>query len=319
MKGSVEISLIIPVYNVEAYLDKCLYAILTQNYDNWEAILVDDGSTDSSSRICDEYREKDSRFKVFHKTNGGVSSARNVGLSKAKGRWLWFIDADDWISSDALEVLSKQLDNSNIDTIFFGIEYYDDKGNLMGVEDRPTILDKPKDEVIAISDYPPQNYLLKRDIVAKYNLQFSEGIATGEDLEFQYKYLMLCKQPVSINHRLYKYIRRDGSAMHNPRTLENMAKDSPRTLVNIAHFIERHRIRETKWLAHRINRAFKAAMSSSFHHRAFSEKTQIKIKEADRILKLNGFKDYSDWAVKIGTINLKIYFLFQYIRRIIRK
>lgn len=107
--------------------------------------------------------------------------------------------------------------------------------------------------------------------------------------------------------------------MHNPRTLENMAKDSPQTLINIARFIERHSVRETQWLAPRINRAFKAAMSSTFYHRSFSQKSQIKIKEADRILKLNGFKDYSDWAVKIGTLNLRLYFLFQYIRKIIRK
>ena len=97
MKQSPLISIIVPVYNVEDYIRPCLDSILAQTYTNFEAILVDDGSKDGSGSVCDEYAEKDSRFIVVHKENGGVSSARNKGLEIAKGEYIAFVDSDDWI------------------------------------------------------------------------------------------------------------------------------------------------------------------------------------------------------------------------------
>lgn len=99
------ISIIVPVYNVEQYLDDCLISIINQTYKNLEIILIDDGSTDKSGKICDEYAKKDSRIIVIHKENGGVSSARNAGLRIAKGAYIGFVDPDDWIAEDMYEVL----------------------------------------------------------------------------------------------------------------------------------------------------------------------------------------------------------------------
>ena len=102
-------SFVIPVYNVKSYLERCLDSILAQDYDSWEAILVDDGSTDESGEICDEYAARDKRFKVFHKLNGGVSSARNVGLNNVCGQWIWFVDSDDCIVDNALSCLYEYI------------------------------------------------------------------------------------------------------------------------------------------------------------------------------------------------------------------
>lgn len=99
------ISVVVPVYNVELYLDKCINSILVQSFENIEIILVDDGSTDDSGNICDRYVAIDNRVKVIHKDNGGLSDARNVGIRNARGEWLAFIDSDDYITSDALEQL----------------------------------------------------------------------------------------------------------------------------------------------------------------------------------------------------------------------
>ena len=99
------ISIIIPVYNAEKYLRQCLDSVLAQTYTNWECLLVDDGSKDSSGTICDEYASKDSRFKVFHKENGGVSSARNVGIDNMTGEFVSFIDADDLLYPSSLAEL----------------------------------------------------------------------------------------------------------------------------------------------------------------------------------------------------------------------
>ncbi len=103
MEQNILVSVIVPVYNVEEYLSRCVESILTQTYHNLEVILVDDGATDSSGRICDEYAGLDSRVRVIHKENGGLSSARNAGIDIAKGDWLEFVDSDDWLEPDAVE------------------------------------------------------------------------------------------------------------------------------------------------------------------------------------------------------------------------
>ena len=99
------ISIIIPIYNVENYLRQCLDSIVAQTYQNFECLLINDGSPDNSSDICREYVAKDTRFRYFEKENGGVSSARNLGIERSEGAYITFIDSDDWVDSDYLEVL----------------------------------------------------------------------------------------------------------------------------------------------------------------------------------------------------------------------
>ena len=94
---SLLISIIIPVYNAEKYLNRCLDSVLAQTFTNWECLLIDDGSKDLSGKICDEYVSKDSRFRVFHKENGGVSVARNLGIRESLGEWIYFCDSDDYV------------------------------------------------------------------------------------------------------------------------------------------------------------------------------------------------------------------------------
>lgn len=242
-----------------------------------------------------------------------------MGLDKARGEWIWFIDPDDWIAADALKVLSDSIKDNNCDTVFFGIEYYDKSGTLLGKEDRKLLLNTAKDHTLTLEDYPPQNYLAKREVIEAYNLRFSEGIATGEDLEFQYKYLMVCKKPISIDSRLYCCLRRQGSAMRNPRTRENMAKDSPRVLRNLVDFILKHEIPESPWLAARLNRTFKAAMRNNYLIADYRDGVQQWIREADKRLRQAGFSQYSDMAVKTGVFDLRLYFLFQDLRRLLRR
>jgi glycosyltransferase involved in cell wall biosynthesis len=115
-----EISIIVPVYNVEKYLEKCLKSILHQIFSDFELILIDDGSTDSSGRICDEYLKRDSRIKVFHKENGGLSSARNYGIEKSTGKYIGFVDSDDYIAKDMYEVLYNNLQRENADVSMCG-------------------------------------------------------------------------------------------------------------------------------------------------------------------------------------------------------
>lgn len=119
MRNNPKLSIIIPIYNAEQFIRRCIDSILEQTYTDFELLLIDDGSTDDSSRICDVYSENDSRIKVFHKKNGGVSSARNVGLDNANGEWIVFIDSDDAINNQYLSVTKK----ATVDLILTGCDY----------------------------------------------------------------------------------------------------------------------------------------------------------------------------------------------------
>ena len=120
------VSIIIPVYNVEMYLAECIESVLKQTYQNLEILLIDDGSTDNSGKICDEYAKKDKRIKIIHKENGGVSSARNKGLDIAQGEYITFIDADDFVAENYVQALYKNLKENDSDLSFCKYSYFKD-------------------------------------------------------------------------------------------------------------------------------------------------------------------------------------------------
>ena len=142
------ISVIVPVYNVEDYLRKCLDSIVNQTYKNLEIILIDDGSTDNSGKICDEYAAKDNRIKLIHKPNGGLSDARNAGLEIAKGEYIGFVDSDDYIAEDMYEFLYNFAAENNLDVAMCTACNVYDNGKIEHPRDFETILLSKKDEII---------------------------------------------------------------------------------------------------------------------------------------------------------------------------
>ena len=129
------ISIIVPVYNVELYINKCIESIINQTYNNIEIILVDDGSTDSSGKICDEYKEKDRRIKVIHKENGGLSDARNAGISAASGKYITFIDSDDYVDEDYVEILHDLIIKYNVKMSICSHKVIYDTGKIIDKQD----------------------------------------------------------------------------------------------------------------------------------------------------------------------------------------
>ena len=120
------VSIIVPVYNVEEYLEECVNSIISQTYTNIEIILVDDGSTDNSGELCDKYSLRDNRIEVIHKVNGGISDARNVGAKSAKGKYIYFIDSDDYIVSEAIDELVSVALRDNSDIVFFDAKCFEE-------------------------------------------------------------------------------------------------------------------------------------------------------------------------------------------------
>lgn len=187
-----KISIITPVYNTQKYLKRCIESVLSQTYSNIELLLIDDGSTDESGKICDEYANKDSRVKVFHITNGGPSRARNIGLENATGNYILFVDSDDWVDN---QFVSHYLcDNyQDYDAIFGMWDIQTNKGIY-----NPSILDKPyigADFVKGVIELSGKfsfelncNKMIKTEIIKKHNIRFIEGIHSNEDDIFTYDY-----------------------------------------------------------------------------------------------------------------------------------
>ena len=215
-KKNPKISVIVPVYNVEQYLCRCIDSILAQSFPDFELLLIDDGSKDHSGEICDEYAQKDERVRVFHKENGGVSSARNLGLDNAKGEWISFVDADDWVEEDYLKNL-QNTDEKEIDLVECG--YYNVSKNGE-IEVLPTFKDKDaKLYLKKLFSYAPfyEGYLwvklFKRSIIGKENLRFDINLHYNEDRVFIAKYLNFCKNIKTLPRCLYHYNNLQCNAM----------------------------------------------------------------------------------------------------------
>ena len=211
------ISIIIPVYKVEKYLEKCIESVLKQTYTNLQIILVDDGSTDNSGKICDEYAKKDSRIEVIHKANGGLSDARNVGISKAKGRYIGFVDSDDYIKEDMYEVLLNLIIEYNADIsicnlydVIDGKEYIRNKENGIQEYSRLDILKE------VLLDKNIQSYawnkLYKKELFDEIKYPIGKKY---EDIGTTFYVFEKCDKIVVTSEPEYYYLKRSDSLVNN--------------------------------------------------------------------------------------------------------
>lgn len=184
------VSVIIPIYNVEKYLSECLDSIINQTYKNLEIILVDDGSPDGCGKICDEYAEKDSRIKVIHKENGGVSSARNVGIETSNGEWIYFCDPDDVIEKKLIELALGMALKESTDMCFFDYDTFNEKGSkkYIALESNETIFKNTDNLKTLITYFSAMgtvcNFIISVNII-KNKIKFDESISFSEDELFK--------------------------------------------------------------------------------------------------------------------------------------
>ncbi|OUP32154.1 glycosyltransferase [Bacteroides sp. An19] len=206
------ISIIIPIYNAEHFISRCIESVLSQKNTNFELLLIDDGSTDKSKFICDEYARKDSRIHVIHKQNGGVSSARNLGLDKAKGEWVSFVDADDYLSDDFLNIEPAHVDCEVIQKSY----------NIIENISTPQVHKIKKSQIISgqnrvISFFVNKrnnelwNKIIKRNVIK--DRKFDENTKIGEDMLFFATLLKDISHYALSSIGYYNYVKNDGSAM----------------------------------------------------------------------------------------------------------
>lgn len=304
------ISVIIPVYNVALYLRQCIESIINQE-GNIEVILVDDGSSDESPSICDEYAQIDNRIHVIHKQNGGVSSARNTGLDATQGEWIWFVDGDDYIAENVLKRIYQEIQkHPHADLIQMGMNYlYGDHKivpqEIEGIDN----LDKNRFLLQHIS-YHNHRILFKREIIEQNRFHFTQGLKVAEDQEFQLKYMMLCKTPIQIPISTYIYRQREGSATHDSNTFNRIVNDTFTVLENLNRFIDEKQISTEEWLHNRIQIMIRSLLyaASQIHN---LDKKEIKAKLNKLAIQYEqcGINCFKSNKIMLARKNLTLYFL----------
>ena len=215
------VSVVVPVYNTEKVLGRSIDSILRQDYADYELILVDDGSKDSSGRICDEYKEKDTRVVVIHKENGGVSSARNAGIDSARGKYIAFIDSDDWVADDYLSVLCGIFTNDVDLVVAREQQCTDDETAIYQKGAETDVLSFSVENVSKFSNLLKDNWLdhihakcFRADVIKEHELRFltlntlDGDVFFMEDTYFVMEYLARCTGKVALcDRRVYAYVR----------------------------------------------------------------------------------------------------------------
>ena len=313
-----KISIIIPIYNVEKYLEKCLNTIINQTYKNLEIILIDDGSTDNSSTICDEYCKKDKRIKVIHKNNEGVSSARNKGIELSKGKYIVFIDPDDYVTDDHIEGLYDCIISNNVDLVISNLIDIDEDGIILNNERKKSFLmnkDQCLKELLSEDNFYHVccGNMYRRDLLEK--IRFNCEYSIAEDLDFLYRYIKHIRSAYFLSENTYYYLKREDS-ITNSAYGEKWNDE-----LKICNFIinetckldnDLHKYAKKKYIIFNINQAYRFALN----------KNQIKnLKNNIKLYKNEIFNSkFFDNKEKLKiSLFLKSYYLFKIVCNIKNK
>ena len=225
------VTIIIPVYNAEASIHRCVDSVLSQEYTDFELLLVDDGSTDHSGEICDEYGKQDSRVRVLHKENTGVSDTRNLGLENARGEFIQFLDSDDWITPDATGLMVRAARESGCDMVI--TDFYRvigervsrkgdiDKDGILTLEEfAGFMMENPADFYYGVL----WNKLFQRTLIEQYRLSMDKTISWCEDFMFNLEYLRHTKSIYALRVPLYYYVKTKGSLVSQGLSLSKTIK-----------------------------------------------------------------------------------------------
>jgi glycosyltransferase involved in cell wall biosynthesis len=259
MRISPKVSIIVPVYNSAKHLDKCINSILNQSYSNFEFLLINDGSKDNSGNICDKYALIDERIKVYHKTNGGVSSARNFGITEAKGEYMCFVDSDDYVNSDWLLKYIEGAELNNADIVFQGIIIESESNNRIILTNSIDSFFEKKEINQGINDLLKKDWALfsgtcckmyKTELIKTNDILYSEGMSINEDGLFTIEYCCFIDSIQTLSFAGYHYVTSNSTLTNSqiPLDLFFMYSKSLMTAIeklskSIGDSIATHRLR----------------------------------------------------------------------------
>lgn len=296
------ISIVVPIYNVELYLDKCVKSIINQTYKKLEIILVDDGSPDNCGRMCDKYAEQDKRIKVIHKQNGGVASARDEGMHAAIGEYIMFVDSDDYIEDNTVEILENAARRNNSDLVkfrydkitngehqFYQFEYFPKEKTV-----------KKEDFKLFVYPFFLEGYMMnsmatsfvRRKCIE--NSKMNRVVSFGEDLLFNLSYIEKINSVTFINNPLYKYCTNTSSitkTKDNNKLLKNF-KDAQYIYLTLYEYAQKWGFGEEDLSKLRIRILYE--MSTVISKMTLNSETEKKIKEITSNPKLDEIRNKID-------------------------
>ena len=314
-------SIVVPIYNVEKFLDQCITSVLAQSYDNYELILVDDGATDNSGKICDTYALKDSRIRVIHKTNGGLVSARRAGVMAAKGEYIGYVDGDDWVSDNWLAEVNSVINEAHPDIVEYNTFKSTNGKNIemqtshfrgffseKDVKEKiiPCMLCDKKQKFYTFGILPAVwSKIIKTDILRK-NLCSEDKITFGEDVACIYNSILECKSFYGINTPLY-YYRQNRQSMTKAYDVRRFER-----LNVLFTYLNKELLQNNKQLKEQYDNyvlfcVFYAALNEAKNDISFSQMSE-KFEEGLKKLDLANF--VNETTVKIGIPwNLMLYLI----------
>lgn len=307
--SEIKVSIIVPVYKVlENYLRKCIESCINQTLRDIEIILVDDGSPDNCGKICEEYAENDKRINVIHKKNGGLSSARNAGFLASSGKWIMFVDGDDWIDNNMCEVMYKEGVRKNVELVI--CNYLRDYGSRKVVYN--SFLEKNKiyknrecqylqEQILNFNAYlsSVDAKLFKKDVLFTNNMLHNEKLKQGvEGIEFNIRLFGVLKNVLYIDEALYHYVYNDKSitSMYSEKNCLYIIKgfEEIKKVVNKSN----NKKNLMYWLYNRLLYAIITSAISSYFHPLNKEKYKIKKEKYKKFLSNNLVNE----ALKLGEI-----------------
>lgn len=322
------ISIIIPIFNAEKYIERCLDSVQQQTYKNYECLLIDDGSTDRSAEICKKLAEQDTRFKYYYKENSGVSSTRNYGLGKATGQYITFIDSDDFVEPNMLQLFVSGLTENDADMVQVGFTHSMEKIGIVEMSNVNILL---KEEIMGTYFSSKEKMypcvcggFFVRDKISK--LCFNENLKYGEDFLFLANYLYQCNKVVVIDSPTYHYVLNESSATQSKN--KNTLKKVKDTIESLEHAYELCDEKEQYYILQ--ERVFKGLLSWIFYQSANRKITQRsneiniylskKITEYENSIQSNPYikKKYKK-CVRTGIFSIYVLSAVSIINKIIEK
>ncbi|MCI6266632.1 MAG: glycosyltransferase [Erysipelotrichaceae bacterium] len=314
MNTNALISVIVPIYNVEKYLDRCIESIVNQTYKNLEIILVDDGSPDNCPKICDKWSKKDNRIKVIHKENGGLSDARNAGLDTATGAYIGFVDGDDFLDKKMYEILLKNLIKTKADMSICTAYLYEEKSKIKyknskniqlfiyeGIDKYNNLFNNNISEFNVV-----WKRIYKKEIFKE--LRFPKG-KINEDTFIAHKLLSLSNKIVYSTEKLYYYVQHENSIMHQKFNIKKL--DGLEAIKEQMLFFQKEEFKNTKYQKISIERymnnilVYYCTVKNHNENKQYQKQIQDLQKEYKKYYKEIMKKDIS------SKLKLK-YFIFKY-------
>lgn len=272
----IKVSVIVPVYNVERYLSRCIESVINQTYDNIELILVDDGSTDTSGQLCDSYGSKDNRIIVIHKNNGGVSSARNVALKAVTGDYIMFLDGDDALDLNTIESCVDNTEGACWDVVLFGFHMYMESNEAEvfqnDVKYSAEVIESKEQMTDRFSEYYRKGYfnfitdkIIRRSLILDHSIEFkSKFNIGGEDGMFILDLAPYISNLKVTSEAYYQYYRRSGESVTQLFKAEKYDRYYDR-IVRIYDFMNQEDCIDKKYLVELFGTYFLWAYESTFH------------------------------------------------------